>query len=156
MFKVNYKNTRTRCDTCSNLTIKTPVNFEHISHLFFSLSIVNFEQVNVSRECSLRRIVLTEMEKKQLTNNPYNIGKSSVKAKFKKVFLYWFHYAKQRSNIIWLLQKNQSHYMGLVFPYKLFQNGLDKNCGRHSKKFEVIFTDHNTSAVYHKLFMVHA
>ena len=24
MFKVNNKNTRTRCETCSNLTIKTP------------------------------------------------------------------------------------------------------------------------------------
>ena len=45
MFKVNKKNTRTRCEICSKLTIKTPerrhwrrfgvfiVNFEHISHL---------------------------------------------------------------------------------------------------------------------------
>ena len=46
MFKVNNRNTaRTRCEICSNLTIKTPerrqwrcsgvfiVNFEHISHL---------------------------------------------------------------------------------------------------------------------------
>ena len=45
MFKVNNKNTRTRCEICSKLTIKTPerrhwrrsdifiVNFEHISHL---------------------------------------------------------------------------------------------------------------------------
>ena len=44
-FKVNNRNTRTRCDICSKLTIKTPegrqwhrsgaftVNFEHISHL---------------------------------------------------------------------------------------------------------------------------
>ena len=38
MFKVDYRNTRTRCETCSKLTIKTPerrfsvfiVNFEHI------------------------------------------------------------------------------------------------------------------------------
>ena len=54
MFKVNNKNTRTRCEICSKLTIKTPercqwrrsgvfiVNFEHISHL---VSIVNFEHV---------------------------------------------------------------------------------------------------------------
>ena len=46
MFKVNNRNTRTRCDICSKLTIKIPerchwgrsgifiVNFEHISHLF--------------------------------------------------------------------------------------------------------------------------
>ena len=44
-FKVNNKNTRTRCEICSKLTIKTPeqrqwrrsgvfeVNLEHISHL---------------------------------------------------------------------------------------------------------------------------
>ena len=45
MFKVNNRNTRTRCEICSKLTIKTPerrhwgrsgvfiVNFEHILHL---------------------------------------------------------------------------------------------------------------------------
>ena len=46
VFKVNKRNTRTRCEICSELTIKTPeqrhsrrsgvfvVNFEHISHLY--------------------------------------------------------------------------------------------------------------------------
>ena len=46
LLKVNNKNTRTKCEICSKLTIKTPerrhwrrfgvfiVNFEHISHLF--------------------------------------------------------------------------------------------------------------------------
>ena len=45
MFKVNNRNTRTRCEICSKLTIRIPeqrhwrrsgifiVNFEHISHL---------------------------------------------------------------------------------------------------------------------------
>ena len=45
MFKVNNRNTRTRCEICSKLTIKTPerpywrravvfiVNFEHISNI---------------------------------------------------------------------------------------------------------------------------
>ena len=44
LLKVNTRNTRTRCEICSKLTIKTPerrwhrsgvfiVNFEHISHL---------------------------------------------------------------------------------------------------------------------------
>ena len=45
MFKVNNRNTRTKCEICSKLTIKTSerrqwrrsgvfiVNFEHISHL---------------------------------------------------------------------------------------------------------------------------
>ena len=53
--KVNDRNTRTRCDICSKLTIKTPkrrhwrrsgvliVNFEHISHpiLLFLLLTLN-------------------------------------------------------------------------------------------------------------------
>ena len=41
LLKVNKRNTKTRCEICSKLTIKTPerrsgvfiVNFEHISHL---------------------------------------------------------------------------------------------------------------------------
>ena len=52
MFKVNNKDTRTRCEMCSKLTMKTPeqnettvfiVNFEYISHLFleFQLFILN-------------------------------------------------------------------------------------------------------------------
>ena len=56
MFKVNNRNTRTNCDICSKLTIKTPerchwrrsgvfiVNFEHIS--FLVLVFLFFEQVN--------------------------------------------------------------------------------------------------------------
>ena len=59
LFKVNNKNTRKRCEICSKLTIKTPerrhwrrsavflVYSEPISHLFFSVSIVDFEKVNV-------------------------------------------------------------------------------------------------------------
>ena len=43
MLKVNDRNTRTRCEICSKLTIKTRgifiVNFERVS-------IVNFEHVN--------------------------------------------------------------------------------------------------------------
>ena len=60
MFKVNHRNTGTRCEICSKLTLKTPErrrrsvvfidNFEHISHLCSSVSIVNFEQVNATWE----------------------------------------------------------------------------------------------------------
>ena len=39
LFKVNNRNTRTRCEICSKLTVKTP---ERRS----SVSIVDFEQVN--------------------------------------------------------------------------------------------------------------
>ena len=54
MFNINNRNTRTRCEICSKLTIKIPerhqwrrsgifiVNTEHISHL---VSIANFEHV---------------------------------------------------------------------------------------------------------------
>ena len=59
MFIVNNRNTRTRCEICSKLTIKTPerrywrhsgvfiVNFKHISDLLQVFLFVNFEQVNV-------------------------------------------------------------------------------------------------------------
>ena len=57
-FKVNNRNTRTRCEICSNVTIKTPeqrhwyssgdfiVNFEHTLHLALVLLFSIFEQVN--------------------------------------------------------------------------------------------------------------
>ena len=57
MFKVNNRNTRTRCEVCSKLTAKTPerrqwhhsdvsiVNFKHFISCS-SVSIVDFEQVN--------------------------------------------------------------------------------------------------------------
>ena len=40
MFKVNNRNTRARCEICSKLTM-------NIFHTFSSVSIVNFEHVNV-------------------------------------------------------------------------------------------------------------
>ena len=58
MFKVNNRNTRTRCEICSKLTIKTPerrhwhhsvvfiVNFELNFPPYSSVSILNFEHVN--------------------------------------------------------------------------------------------------------------
>ena len=54
LLKINNRNTRTRCEICLKLTIKTPerrkwrrshvsiVNFEHILHLVLIVSIVNF------------------------------------------------------------------------------------------------------------------
>ena len=59
MFKFNNRNTRTRCDICSKLAVKTPkrchwrrygvfiVNFQHIFTPCSSFFIVNLEQVNV-------------------------------------------------------------------------------------------------------------
>ena len=60
LFKVNNRNTRKGYETCSKFTIKPTeqlqwlrsgvfiVNFEHISQLFFTVSIVDFEHENVS------------------------------------------------------------------------------------------------------------
>ena len=54
MFIVNNRNTTTRCEICSKLTIKTPerrhwhhsgvfiVNFEHISHLVLVFLLLTF------------------------------------------------------------------------------------------------------------------
>ena len=56
MFKVNNKNTRTRCEICSKLKIKTPkrrqwrpsgvfiVNFEHISHFVLVFLLLNLSR----------------------------------------------------------------------------------------------------------------
>ena len=63
MFKVNNRNTKTRSEISSKLTIKKLerrqwrrsgifiVNFEHISQLISSVSIANFEQVNAGWAC---------------------------------------------------------------------------------------------------------
>ena len=53
MFKVNNRNTRTSCEICSKLTIKTPVPVSLLLALNIftpcsSFSNANFEQVNVS------------------------------------------------------------------------------------------------------------
>ena len=54
MFKVTNRNTRTKCETCLKLTIKTPdrrnwrrsgvfiVNFEHISHFALVFLLLTF------------------------------------------------------------------------------------------------------------------
>ena len=56
LFKVNNRNTRTRCEICSKLTINTPerrqwrrsgvfiVNFEHISHLVLVLLLLTLSR----------------------------------------------------------------------------------------------------------------
>ena len=57
MFKVNNKNTRTRCEICSKLTVKTPergsgvfiVNFGHISHLVLAFLLLNLNMRTVRR-----------------------------------------------------------------------------------------------------------
>ena len=68
LFKVNSRNTRTRCEICSKLKIKTPewrqwrrsgffiVNFEHMSHL-----VVVFLLLTLSRQMPARKSLLRVM-----------------------------------------------------------------------------------------------
>ena len=56
MFKVNNRNSKTGCEICSRLTIKTPerhhcgpsgvfiVNFDHVSHLFVVFLSISFSR----------------------------------------------------------------------------------------------------------------
>ena len=86
LLKVNNRNTRTRCEICSKLTIKTPerrqlrrssvfiVNFEHISHLA-SVSIVNFEHVIADWEPISRQSFLSRSFKFLRTHILKNICK---------------------------------------------------------------------------------
>ena len=70
VFKVNNRNMRTRCETCSKLTIKIPeqhqwrrsgifiVNFEHISHL-----VPQFLLLTLSRYILAGEALLVNMKK---------------------------------------------------------------------------------------------
>ena len=55
MFKVNNRSTRTRCEICSNLTIKTPERRQYFTTCS-SVSIINFEHVIAGWECPLSRV----------------------------------------------------------------------------------------------------
>ena len=94
MFKVNNKNTRTRCKICSKLT-KTPercewhhsgvfiVNFEHISQPCYSVFIANFEQVN---ECRQGRCLFTY----KMEVSPNVVGYLNLPLKVFTILLFLF------------------------------------------------------------------
>ena len=72
MFKVNNRNTRTRCTICSKLTIKTPkrrhwrrsgVSIVDFEHCCSSVPIVNFEPLNAGWEKSIRKLISIEKNK---------------------------------------------------------------------------------------------
>ena len=68
MFKVSNRNSRTRCELCSKLSIKTPErrqwrrssifinNFEYISYLVLECFYFNVEQVNTDWAVSFKRV----------------------------------------------------------------------------------------------------
>ena len=68
MFKVNNRNSRTRCEICSKLTIKTPerrqwriVNFEHISHLVLLFLLLTLNMLLPAGKVPIRKIFLIEI-----------------------------------------------------------------------------------------------
>ena len=56
MFKVNNRKTRARCEICPKLTIKIfdILTLKRFHTPCFSVSIINFEQVNAGWECSCK------------------------------------------------------------------------------------------------------
>ena len=44
MFKVDNRNTTTRCEICWKLTIKIPINFQHISHLVLVFPLITLSR----------------------------------------------------------------------------------------------------------------
>ena len=83
LLKVNNRNTRTRCEICSKLTVKTPercqwhhsdifiVNFEHISHLVLVFLLL-----------TLNMQLLVGFAKHQKSSNPAVVDWLSNKAQF--------------------------------------------------------------------------
>ena len=80
LLKVNIRNTGTRCEICSKLTIKKPtrwqwrrfgvfiVNFEHISYLCSSVSIANFQHVIAGWYSNSK--TMKQMISQKTKNNP--------------------------------------------------------------------------------------
>ena len=113
MLKVNNRNTRTRCEICSKLTIKTPerrqwrrsgvfiVNFEHISHLvlmFLLLTLVTSENYvknlfKKHRHCQEYQINFMILKKNLLFN-------AAVKSQFNNCILASMFCLRTSSNMI--------------------------------------------------------
>ena len=80
MFKVNNRNTRTRCEIWSQLTIKTPeqcqcrrsgafnVNLEHISHHVLAFLLLTLSKHRTRSFTLSEKKQLTNLQKKQLQN----------------------------------------------------------------------------------------
>ena len=81
MFKVNNRNTRTWCEICSKLTMKTPERRQasllltlNIFHTFSSVFIVNFEQVNAGQYKGAKVEIFTTVLQKD-KSNPAVLGR---------------------------------------------------------------------------------
>ena len=93
-----HRRTKTKCEICSKLTIKTPerchwrcvgvfiVNFEHISHLVPSVSIVNLEHVIagcVETLQTMEILLLKALREEDFGQEPWSAFFSSDLHKFK-------------------------------------------------------------------------
>ena len=81
MFKVSHRNTRTRCEICAKLTIKTLVSIYFTA--YSSVSIVNFDQVNADWETSAstleeNKFIITIIDNIVLNSLCVEIGRKSI------------------------------------------------------------------------------
>ena len=72
MFKINNRNTRTRCEIFSNLIIKTPERRQ-----WQGISTVNFEQVNAGWEKVNFTIIVTTILQQATCNFDHYVGRKS-------------------------------------------------------------------------------
>ena len=73
MFKVNKRNTRTRCEICSKVIIKTPERRQW--RQCSSVSIVNFEQVNAGWVSINALVIVALFESFSLSDKTYKTAK---------------------------------------------------------------------------------
>ena len=106
------------------------VNVKHISHLFFSVSIGDFEQENVSWVlCSYQSFIFFGI-------NDYNYQifcrcwdeDPSIRPSFTEILQYVEKYTKERVSL------NPKFYYKLIWD-RVYKNGPSKNCRRGSMVF---------------------
>ena len=82
LLNVNGRITRTRCEICLKLTIKTPERFKSMS----AVSVVDFEQINVYRVASnSENLYMTTTDKTSRSSHQRCSMKKGVLRKFAKL-----------------------------------------------------------------------
>ena len=116
MFKVNNRNTRKRCEICSNLTIKTPerrqwrrsgvfiVCFEHISHLVLVFLLLNAGQVFIQKWKGLWTDILDDFHDTASNSETEQPWKFTIACKYTQILF------------IKVWQKDSCLYASFLFP----------------------------------------
>ena len=117
LFKVNNLNTRKRCEICSKLTIKTlelmDIFEQNIFHfiLFPNVSLVDFDQVNISWEIIL-------------WSPPRNYFDIFITLFF-PIFIFYPHESIRKTKVFWCFQGDQKETLerkGLRYCKKAWKN----------------------------------